>query len=117
MSGYCSKGELASGGGVGGAGQRRSCRAAVAASCWLAGDVARAAGFVGCRRGHGALAMVGHGLESVRGETRRLGRTCVLNARSGRAQSTHETCSTNCQSLIQSLGDVAATSTRGHACG
>ena len=41
MSGYCSKGELASGGGLGAAGQHRSCRAAVAASSWLSGDMAR----------------------------------------------------------------------------
>ena len=63
MSGYCSKGELASGGGLGGAGQRRTCRAAMEASCWPAGDVARAAGLVGCSRGHGVLAAVGHGPE------------------------------------------------------
>ena len=60
---------------MGGAGQCRSCRATVAASCWPAGDVARVAGLVGCRRGHGVLAAVGHGLERVWGVTRQLGRT------------------------------------------
>ena len=37
MIGHCSRGELASGGGFGGADMGRGCRAAVAASSWLAG--------------------------------------------------------------------------------
>ena len=63
MSGYCSKGELASGRGSGGADQCRGCRPTVAASCWLAGDVARAAVLVGSRRGRGVLAALGQGPE------------------------------------------------------
>ena len=37
----CSQGQVASRGGLGGAGLSRACRAAVEASPWLAGDAAR----------------------------------------------------------------------------
>ena len=41
MSTYCSQGQVASRGGLVGAGLSQGCRAAVAASPWLAGDAVR----------------------------------------------------------------------------
>ena len=48
----------------------------------------------------------------AKGATRRPVRTHVQNARSGRAQSTHTRCSTKCQRVLESLGDVGSKQAR-----
>ena len=94
---------MASGSGFGGADMGRGCRAAVAASSWPAG-VAR-----------GGLARSGEKGSVWRGAAERAKtvgasvsarRTCVPNARSARALGVHGTCSTQCQSMLQSLGEA-----------
>ena len=94
----CSRGQVASGSGFGGADMGRGCRAAVAASSWPAG-VAR-----------GGLARSGEKGSAWRGAAERAKavgasvsarRTYVPITRSARAPGMHGTCSTLCQSTLE----------------
>ena len=96
MSLSCSRGQLASAGGSGGAVHGRGCCGRpLAAVADLTAVLLGARGLAGsCERmrSGGAALQASKG----RGATRRPKRTHVQNARSGCAQSTHETCSTVC---------------------
>ena len=102
----CSRGQLANGGGLGGAVHGRSGRGRRRAAKKLAAAMLQGA------RGRSSGARHGYtsGSDRARGRgqpgTRQLGRTHVQNARSGRAQSVHANCSAKCQGMIGGFGEV-----------